>query len=110
MEVFLDRGGLETIGEMLQRLPNGTLPNPTFRAKVYELILSLPVLNDHLMETRVGRVLTTIEKSSNEVSSNLQLISKIKERWGRILCLSKQEDRRVDMDEHRRDRPRNRGR
>lgn len=84
---------------MIQRLPNGVLPNPTFRSKVYQLILTLPILSEYLTRTSVGKTLTIIEKSGDEIDSNLRLIREIKEKWSRLLCKSKSEFKNEDNEE-----------
>jgi hypothetical protein len=71
---------------MIQRLPNGSLPNPTFRGKVLTLLLTLPVTSDNIQRSSVGKTLTTLEKSGEEITSNLRMIKEIKEKWARILC------------------------
>lgn len=85
-QIFLDADGLELLGRMIQRLPNGSLPNPTFRGKVLALLLTLPVTSDNIQRSSVGKTLTVLEKSGEEITSNLRMIKEIKEKWARILC------------------------
>lgn len=92
-QIFLDSKGLELIGAMIERFPNGSFPNPTFRARVYQLILNLPINYDHLQDTRVGKIVTIVEKSGQENQQNLRLIKQIKDKWAQILCSSNYDHR-----------------
>ena len=85
-QIFLDSDGLELLGRMIQRLPNGSLPNPTFRGKVLALLLTLPVTSDNIQRSNVGKSLTVLEKSGEEIAANMRMIKEIKEKWSRILC------------------------
>ena len=103
-EIFLNSEGLEFIAKMLERLPSGHLPNPTFRKGIYSILIDLPIMNDHLMQTSIGKTLTTIEKSGEEMESNLKIIREIKEKWSRIVFKSKVEYKNEDSERYLQER------
>ena len=103
-DLFLEANGLELISKMLQRLPNGYFPNPTFRKNVYSVLLDLPINSDHLSHTKLGKTITLIEKSGEEIEGNLKLIHTLKEKWSRILCNSKSEFKETEYEEYLKER------
>lgn len=103
-EIFIDNEGLDIIAKMLQRLPNGVLPNPTFRGKVFNMILGLPIDSDSLQRTSLGKTITVIEKCGEEIDSNLRLIREIKEKWSRIMCKVRLETKNEDSKDYLQER------
>lgn len=63
-------GGLETLGEFINRLPDGSFPNSNLRSKVLALLFYLPVCYEHLENSKVGRILLLLEKSKEETEDN----------------------------------------
>lgn len=85
-ENFLEHGGLELLGSLLERMPGGCYPNSAFREQVVTLLRGLPVSQEHLSRTRVGSVLVELERSGEELKPTLQKIAEIKQKWSRIVC------------------------
>lgn len=85
-ETFLDQGGLEVLGSMIEKMENGCYPNSNFREQVITILRNLPVNNDHLSRTKVGSLLVELERSGQELKPTLQRISEIKQKWSRIIC------------------------
>ena len=80
-EMFLDADGLEPLGQMLERLPNGSLPNSAFRTRLLALLRSLPVTQENLEHTKVDKILRNLIKSGEELPQNLSVIEAIKQKW-----------------------------
>ena len=87
--MFLNEQGLEVFAQMLNRLPNDCLPNSTFRKQILTILLDLPINTDHIRQSSIGKALTKIEKSGEEIESNLQLIKELKHRWSRMIYKEK---------------------
>lgn len=78
---------------MLNRLNNGSFPNPLFRTKMLNILERLPVTSENITRSGAGKILTVLQKSGEEIPTNKHLIKRIKDKWSRVLCRSAQEGR-----------------
>lgn len=82
---FLDINGLDLIGEMMYKFPNGEYPSANTRSRVLKMLLNLPVERDHIIKSKVGGFLTFLEKMKNEIKDNKMLVRDIKRKWTRVV-------------------------
>jgi transcription factor SPN1 len=82
---FLDMQGLDLLGEMIYKFPNGEFPSANMRNNVLKIIRNLPVEREHVLRTKVGGFLTYLEKKKDEILENKKIASEIKQKWTRVI-------------------------
>lgn len=82
---FLNKGGLEQFNNFLKRLPDGSWPLSQMREEILNCILELPCNEHHLKYTKLGKTLSTLQKSTHEYEENKKIIQEIKDKWFRIV-------------------------
>jgi transcription factor SPN1 len=82
---FLDNDGLDVIEKWLRKLPDGSFPSQTLKKKMLELIQYLPVEEDHLKESKLGRLLFEMQRAPNEDAATKKIVKEIITKWSRIL-------------------------
>jgi hypothetical protein len=96
---FLEQDGLEMINRFISKLPDGSWPLSSARAKVLELIFVLPTELDQLRSTNLGRTLSNLQTSPNEFKANKKIIQYIKDKWSRKICNISVEYTRLENEE-----------
>ena len=82
---FLDMNGLDLMGQMLYKFPNGEYPSANTRNRVLKIIKKMPVKRNHIMNTKFGGFLTFLQKKKDEILENKKLANEIKLKWTRIV-------------------------
>ena len=82
---FLDMGGLDLMGQMLYKFPNGEYPSANTRNRVLKMVKKMPVERNHILNTKFGGFLTFLQKKKDEIKENKKLASEIKLKWTRIV-------------------------
>lgn len=82
---FLNMQGLDLMGQMIYKFPNGEYPSASTRNKVLKMVLKMPVEKEHIMKTKLGGFLTFLEKRKEEIAENKKLASAIKRKWTRTV-------------------------
>jgi transcription factor SPN1 len=82
---FLNKGGLEQFNNFLKRLPDGSWPLSQVRSEILHCILSLQCNEHHLKYTKLGKTLSTLQKSTHEYEENKKTIKEIKDKWSRVV-------------------------
>ena len=70
---------------MMGRLSNGEYPGANTRTTVLKIIMNMPINKQHILSSRVGGLLTFTEKKKDEIRTNRELATKIKEKWKRVI-------------------------
>lgn len=87
----MDAGGLDLVAKIISRLPNGEYPGANTRTAVLKIILNMPISKQHILTSKVGGLLTFIEKKRDEIRQNRELATKIKNEWKRVIL-----DQKID--------------
>lgn len=82
---FLNMRGLDLMGEMVYKFPNGEYPSANTRNQVLKMVRKMPVEREHILKTKFGGFLTFLEKRKGEIEENKKLASEIKRKWTRIV-------------------------
>jgi len=82
---FLDKDGLDSIEKWLRKMPDGSSPSQTLKKKLLEIIHILPVEEDHLKNSKLGRLLYEMQRGTNEDINTKKLLKDIITKWARIL-------------------------
>lgn len=82
---FLDMQGLDLLGEMIYKFPNGEYPSANTRNRVLKIVRNMPVEREHIIKTKFGGFLTFIEKKKDEILENKKLANEIKQKWTRVV-------------------------
>ena len=80
-KIFLDKNGLDQIYSFLKKLPDGSLPLSSVRKQIYDILLEIPCEEQHLKNSKIQKILSSLLNSPKEYSEHKKLISMIKERW-----------------------------
>lgn len=87
---LLDSGLLSRLSDWLSPLSDGSLPNPSFRLRMYSLLDDLSIETDHLIECEdsqpdigIGKVLMDLWRREN--GKNQLILRGIIEKWARPL-------------------------
>lgn len=82
---FLNMSGLDLLGQMVYKFPNGEYPSANTRNRVLKIVRNMPVEKEHILKTKFGGFLTFLEKRKGEIEENKKLASEIKRKWTRIV-------------------------
>jgi transcription factor SPN1 len=82
---FLDMDGLDLMGQMIYKFPNGEYPSANTRNRVLKMVKKMPVEKKHILNTKFGGFLTFLLKKKDEIKENKKLANEIKQKWTRII-------------------------
>ncbi|KAL7068157.1 hypothetical protein ACR3K2_13280 [Cryptosporidium serpentis] len=82
---FINEGIFDVLDRWLSTLPDGTLPNLALRSKILNLLNNLPIKEDDLIGTTIGRRLCELWQNPSETQENRQIIRSLVQRWLRTL-------------------------
>jgi len=82
-DAFIDRGGLRTLKQWLEPLPDGSLPNFNIRRDLLSVLLKMIVGSEHLRESGLGKVVMFLWKSPKETKENKAVAQELIQRWSR---------------------------
>jgi transcription factor SPN1 len=84
MHIFLiDCGVLHAVRKWLEPLPDRTLPNIRVRETLLRALEHLPITENHLQESRIGRIVMFLLKNDSETPANKTLAKKLIDKWSR---------------------------
>jgi len=84
-ENFLEKDGLDYIEKWLSKMPDGASPSQTIKKKLLEIIYFLPVMEDHLKTSKLGKLLYDMQKTPNEDQQLKKQLKEIITKWSMIL-------------------------
>ncbi|KAJ1611329.1 iwsip-like protein [Cryptosporidium canis] len=82
---FISEGVLDVLSQWISPFNDGTLPNLSIRTKILKLINNIPLGEEELTSTDLGKVLCRLWKSSSETIENRQIIRTLIQRWVRLI-------------------------
>lgn len=96
---LLDHDILSSLRDWIEPRDANTLPALSVRAAVYELLLQLPCLPDHLKRVTgnrppIGAIIVALRRHKMETAANKRLLKEIMDKWSRPI-FSKNADVRI---------------
>lgn len=82
---FISEGVLDVLSLWLSPFNDGTLPNLSIRTKILKLISSIPLGEEDITSTELGKILCKLWKNSAETIENRQIIRTLIQRWVRLI-------------------------
>jgi transcription factor SPN1 len=98
-QTLLDKDILANLRDWIEPRDSNTLPALSVRTTVYELLMQLPCLPDHLKRSNgekppIGMVIVALRKHKMETPANKRLLKELMDKWSRPI-FSKSADVRV---------------
>jgi len=98
-QTLLDKDILSNLRDWIEPRDANTLPALSVRTTVYELLMQLPCLPDHLKRSNgekppIGVVIVSLRKHKMETTANKRLLKELMDKWSRPI-FSKSADVRV---------------
>lgn len=82
---FISEGVLDVLSQWLSPFKDGTLPNLSIRNKILKLISNIPLGEEDITSTELGKTLCKLWKNSAETIENRQIIRTLIQRWVRLI-------------------------
>ncbi|KAK9172499.1 TFIIS helical bundle-like domain protein [Cryptosporidium meleagridis] len=82
---FISEGVLDVLSQWLSPFKDGTLPNLSIRNKILKLISSIPLGEEDVTSTELGKTLCKLWKNPAETIENRQIIRTLIQRWVRLI-------------------------
>lgn len=78
-------GGLDAIAKWLMKLPNGAPPSLQLKKRLVDIIYQLPVTDEHLKSSEIGKVIYGMRNNPNEDPDLKKTLKDIVDKWTRII-------------------------
>lgn len=82
---FISEGVLDVLSQWISPFNDDTLPNLSIRTKILKLISSIPLGEEDITSTELGKTLCKLWKNSAETIENRQIIRTLIQRWVRLI-------------------------
>ncbi|KAH8583892.1 IWS1 transcription factor [Cryptosporidium sp. chipmunk genotype I] len=89
LNYFVSEGVLDVLSQWLSPFNDGTLPNLSIRNKILKLINSIPLGEEDITSTELGKTLCKLWKNPTETIENKQIIRTLIQRWVRLISKTK---------------------
>ncbi len=82
---LIDKKILHIIKDWLTPLPDGSLVSEGTRTALYKVLAQLPLLEDDVKESGIGRVVLAHQRHPNETDANKKLLTELIQKWSRLV-------------------------
>lgn len=82
---FISEGVLDILSQWLSPFNDGSLPNLSIRNKILKLISGIPLREEDVTSTELGKTLCKLWKNPAETIENRQIIRTLIQRWVRLI-------------------------
>ncbi|OII71331.1 uncharacterized protein cubi_01806 [Cryptosporidium ubiquitum] len=87
---FISEGVLDILSQWLSPFNDGTLPSLSIRNKILKLISNIPLREEEITSTELGKTLCKLWKNPAETIENRQIIRTLIQRWVRLISKTRQ--------------------
>jgi transcription factor SPN1 len=77
--------GLDILAKWLAKLPNGALPSLQLRKKIIDIIFALPVTEEHLRSSEIGKTLYSMRSNPAEDPDLKKTLKDVIDKWTKLI-------------------------
>ncbi|KAK6590741.1 iwsip-like protein [Cryptosporidium xiaoi] len=86
---FISEGIVDVLCRWLKPFSDGTLPNLSIRSSILKLICNMPLTEEDIISTEIGKVVCELWKNPAEIHENRQMIRSLIQRWMKLISKTK---------------------